>query len=129
MQQGVVIELDERLERNAEALAVIEQRAMVIGNPPWPGIDIEALLELAGLLEAAEFGERISPRKVQLRPPARLLNSRIRTLYPALRNSSAAVMPARPAPRMRTEAPLGSPSSLIGPLYPESAANPRLVIA
>src|ERR1700742_3109018 len=69
------------------------------------------------------------PRRVQLRPPARLLNSRISTVYPALRNSSAAVMPASPAPRMSTEAPLGSPLSLIGPLYPESEANPRLVIA
>src|SRR5260370_35201363 len=33
---------------------------MVIGNPPWAGIDIEALLEFAGLLEAAEFSEGFS---------------------------------------------------------------------
>src|ERR1700731_3857180 len=32
---------------------------MVIGNPPWAGIDVEALLEFAGLFEAAEFGEGI----------------------------------------------------------------------
>ena len=44
-------------------------------------------------------------------------------------SSSAAVMPASPAPRMTTEAPFGSPSSLIGPRYGDSAANPRLVIA
>src|SRR5882762_2999882 len=37
-------------------------------------------------------------------------------------------MPASPAPRIRTEATFGSPPSLIGPLYPESDANPRLVI-
>src|SRR4029077_15667976 len=57
VQKRIVIELDERLERDTEALAVIEHRAMVIGNSPWARIDIEALLELAGLLEAAEFDE------------------------------------------------------------------------
>src|SRR5580700_8812615 len=55
-----MIELDERLERDTQAFAVIEHRAMVIGNSPWAGIDIEALLEFAGLLEPAEFDERIS---------------------------------------------------------------------
>ena len=38
-------------------------------------------------------------------------------------------MPASPAPRMRTDAPFGSPSSFIGPLYPDSDANPSEVIA
>ena len=57
VQKGVVIELDERLEGDTQALAVIEQRAMVIGNPPWAGIEIEALLEFTGLLEATEFSE------------------------------------------------------------------------
>src|ERR1700734_886325 len=38
-------------------------------------------------------------------------------------------MPASPAPRIRTEAPFGSPSSLIGPLYRDSDAKPRLVMA
>ena len=55
-----MIELDERFERDAEALAIIEQRAMVIGNSPWAGIEIEALLEFAGLLEATEFGETVA---------------------------------------------------------------------
>ena len=45
VEQRVVIELDERLERDAEAPAIIQQRAMVIGNPPRTRIDIEALLE------------------------------------------------------------------------------------
>src|SRR5437868_7253071 len=38
-------------------------------------------------------------------------------------------MPARPAPRITTEAPFGSPSSLTGPLYPDSEARPSAVIA
>ncbi len=59
MQNGVVIELDERLERDTQALAVVENRAVVIGNPPWTGIDIEALLEFAGLLETTEFSKGI----------------------------------------------------------------------
>src|SRR5258708_40134360 len=59
MQKCIVIELDEGLERDTQALAVIEKRAMGIGNPPWAWIDIEALLEFAGLLEATEFSERI----------------------------------------------------------------------
>ena len=38
-------------------------------------------------------------------------------------------IPAKPAPRIKTEAPLTSPESLMGPLYLESDANPRLDIA
>jgi hypothetical protein len=37
--------------------------------------------------------------------------------------------PASPAPRITTDAPLGSPSSFIGPLYGDSAAKPSVVIA
>lgn len=88
---------------------------------------MEALLEFAGLRDAAEFGEGTPPRK--LRPPGRLLNCRIRIWYPALRNSSAAAKPASPVPRMRTEVPFGSPSSLTGPLYPELEATPGEVVA
>src|ERR1700730_7082068 len=33
---------------------------MVIGNPPGPRIDVESLLEFAGLRDAAEFGEFIA---------------------------------------------------------------------
>ena len=57
VQKSVVIELDERLKGDTQALAVIEDRAMVIRNPPWAGIEIEALLEFTGLLEAPEFSE------------------------------------------------------------------------
>src|SRR5665213_4405927 len=52
---GVVIDLDERLERDFEALAIIEQRAVVIGNAPRAGIDVEAGIEGAILREAAEL--------------------------------------------------------------------------
>src|ERR1700743_903561 len=60
MQQRVVIELDERLKRDIEALAIIEQRPMVIGNPPWAGIEIKTLLELAGLRRAAGFRNTVA---------------------------------------------------------------------
>ena len=40
MQISVVIELDERLERDLEAFAVVEDGAMMIGNPPRPRIEI-----------------------------------------------------------------------------------------
>ena len=60
VQQRIVIELDERLERDAEPLAVIEQGAVVIGNPPRPWIEIEAFLKFAGLRRAAEFGEPVA---------------------------------------------------------------------
>ena len=52
---GVVIDLNERLERDFEALAIIEQRAVVIGNAPRAGIDVEAGIEGAILREAAEL--------------------------------------------------------------------------
>src|SRR5579863_2222290 len=55
VQERVVVKLDERLKRRAETLAVIEKRAVVIGNPPWPGIDVESRFELARLPDAAEF--------------------------------------------------------------------------
>ena len=57
---GIVIELDERLERDVQPPAVIEQRAVVIGNPPRARIDVEPLLEFAGLHRAAELGEAIA---------------------------------------------------------------------
>src|SRR5271168_5667501 len=60
VQQRVVIELDERLKRDTEPLAIIQQRAMVIGNAPGPRIEIEALFEFAGLGRAAQFGEAVA---------------------------------------------------------------------
>src|SRR5215471_21694883 len=60
MQIGVVVELDEGLERDVEAFAVIKQRAMVIGNPPRARIDVQSLLELASLRGATELGEAVT---------------------------------------------------------------------
>jgi hypothetical protein len=60
VQQSVVIELDERLERDAELPAIIQHGMMVIGNPPRPRIEIVALFEFAGLARAAELGEAIT---------------------------------------------------------------------
>ena len=44
---GVVVHLQERLERDAEALRVMEHAAMMIGNAPGARIEIEPALELA----------------------------------------------------------------------------------
>ena len=35
----------------------------MIGNPPWPGIDVEAFFEFADLSKAAEFREGIPASK------------------------------------------------------------------
>src|SRR5277367_3376180 len=55
MQIGVVIELDERLERDPEAAAIVQNRVMVVRNAPRSGIEIEAGVELALLRRSAEF--------------------------------------------------------------------------
>src|SRR5207237_6798224 len=60
MDQRVIIELNEGFERNPEAPAIVEQRAVVIGNSPRPGVDIQTAFEVAGLREAAEFGEAVA---------------------------------------------------------------------
>src|SRR5262245_48422558 len=60
MQIGIVVELNEGLERDVETLAVVEQRAVVIGNPPWTGIDVESLFELASLRDAAELRKPVA---------------------------------------------------------------------
>ena len=69
VQKRVMIELNERLKRNPQAPAVIENRTMVIGNSPWAWIDIEALLEFAGLPEPTEFGELIAAPQGPIAPP------------------------------------------------------------
>src|SRR6516162_5055507 len=56
VQISVVVDLDERFETDAQAPAVIEDSAVVIGNAPGPGIEVEVLVERAGLLKAAELG-------------------------------------------------------------------------
>jgi len=40
VQMGVVVDLDERFEADAQALAVVEDAAMVMGNPPGSGIEV-----------------------------------------------------------------------------------------
>jgi hypothetical protein len=63
------IELDKRLKRDAKPLAVVEQRAMVVGNPPRTGIDIEALVEFAGLFEATELRKGIAAAQGPIAAP------------------------------------------------------------
>ena len=60
MEIGVVIELDEGLERDPEAAAIVEDRIVVIGDAPRPRIEIEAGVEFACLRRAAELGEHVA---------------------------------------------------------------------
>ena len=60
VQIGVVVDLDERLERHAEALAVIQQAAVVVGDAPRPRVEIQAGIELAVLHGAAHFGVAVA---------------------------------------------------------------------
>ena len=68
MQQRIVIELNERLQLDVQPAAVIKQRAMMIGNPPRPGIEIEARREIAGLSEASEFLEPVAAAQSPISP-------------------------------------------------------------
>src|SRR5207302_1765870 len=60
MEQGVMIELDEGFEGDAESLAIIEQGAVMIRNSPRSRIEIKAFLEAAGLRRATEFGKTVA---------------------------------------------------------------------
>ena len=60
MQIRVVVDLDERFQRNAEPLAVIEHAAMVVRDPPRAGIDIKVFIELAMLGRPAELGVSVT---------------------------------------------------------------------
>ena len=55
MDQGIVVELDKGLQRHAEALAVMQQRAVMVRNAPGAGVQVMAIGELHILGGAAEF--------------------------------------------------------------------------
>ena len=56
VQPGVVIELDERLERHPEPAAIVEDGVVMVGDSPRPRIEVEAGIEGAKLGRAAELG-------------------------------------------------------------------------
>ena len=60
VQIGVIVNLNKRFEADAQALAVIEDAAVVIGNAPGSGIEVKVLVETAGVLTAAEFGKAVA---------------------------------------------------------------------
>ena len=60
VQIGVVVDLHEGLELHPERLAVAQHAAMVVGQAPRTGIDVEAGIELAFLGKAAELGVAIA---------------------------------------------------------------------
>ena len=80
MYQRVVAGLHLVLERHAELMYVAEQVAMVVGNPPRAGIEVEAGIEPALLRGASSSVYLSPPRSVQQRPPGRLLCSSSVTL-------------------------------------------------
>src|SRR5260370_2062464 len=55
MEEGIVDELDERLERDDEAAAIVEDRVVMVRDAPRPRIEIEARVKLAALRRAAEL--------------------------------------------------------------------------
>ena len=54
---GGVVVVDEHLERDAERLGVVEGRVVVVRDPPRAMVDVQAVVEIAGLRIAAEFGD------------------------------------------------------------------------
>src|SRR4030095_9317351 len=57
---SVVVDLDEGLERDAEPLAVIEDRLVVIGNAPGSGVEILPLVKRARLTCAIDLGDAVA---------------------------------------------------------------------
>jgi hypothetical protein len=53
---GVVVDHDERLERDVEPPCVRQHAAMMVRNAPRPGIDVEPGIELAALRLPAHLG-------------------------------------------------------------------------
>ena len=60
MDHRVVIDDRNRLEHHIQALAIIEQRDVMIGNAHRAGVDVEAGIELAMLGEAAQFVDGVA---------------------------------------------------------------------
>src|ERR1035441_3343422 len=52
---GVVVNLDERFERQPEQLAIIQHAAVVIRNSPRARVDVKTRVELAFLRGSAQF--------------------------------------------------------------------------
>ena len=60
VQHGVVIDDLECLERNVEALAIVQNREVVIRQSHRTGIEIEAGIELAALCVRAHLGDGVA---------------------------------------------------------------------
>ena len=112
LQEGVVVELDERLEGDAKPPAIVQERVMMIGNAPRAGIEVETRVKLAALRRSAQFRVGVAASEGPI-PPTRtqIVLEDLDLVASSCSSSIAAVMPARPAPRMTTEAPFASPSS------------------
>jgi len=102
---------------------------VIVGNTPWPRIDVKATVELAPLRRAAEFGVFVSAANSPGTPTCAVVVFQNLDGVAAFLNSYAATRPAIPAPRISILVPLGAPSSSIRPLYADDAANPSVFIA
>src|SRR5229473_8321540 len=60
MKIGVVIDLNEWFKWDIQPLRIVQHRMVIVGNTPWPRIDVKATVELAPLRGAAEFGVFVS---------------------------------------------------------------------
>ncbi len=69
VQVRVVVDLAEGLERNTQALGVVHHAVMVVGDAPRTGVDVQVLIKIALLGEAAEFGVPIAATQAPISPP------------------------------------------------------------
>src|SRR5882757_7444198 len=60
MEPGVVIHLNERLERDIELPAIVEHAVVMVGNAPGTRVEIKSRVELTALRRAAEFSVRVA---------------------------------------------------------------------
>src|SRR5579863_545977 len=63
MQKGVVVELNEGLERDAELATIVQKRVVMVRDAPGPWIEVEAVVEVAALGRAAELRVDIAAAK------------------------------------------------------------------
>lgn len=72
VQIGVVVDLVEGFELDAEALVVVQHRMVVVGHAPGAGVEIVALGKATVWRVPSSSLNSSPPRSVQQRPPARL---------------------------------------------------------
>jgi hypothetical protein len=112
---GVLVLLHEDLELHAEAVAVVDHRAVVVRDAPGTDVDVLPLGELAGLGVAAHLLDRVA----LLQRPAAAAGAVLVFEDPHLVARAPHLVggdhAGEAAPRISTFAPSGAPSSCGGP--------------